>query len=157
MGEYTVSKTGYFGEFGGAYIPEILQKSITELQKNYLSIITDKNFQKEFRYLLENYAGRKTPLYYAQRISEHYQTKIYLKREDLLHTGAHKINNCLGQILLAKKMGKSRIIAETGAGQHGSSNSYSLCIEWYELHYLYGRTRYQKTKIQCRKNENFRC
>ena len=117
--KYKVSKEGYFGDFGGAYIPEVLQKNIEELSKNYLKIFNDKKFKEEFQSLLKDYAGRETPLFYASRLSERFQTKIYLKREDLLHTGSHKINNCLGQILLAKKLNKKRIIAETGAGQHG--------------------------------------
>lgn len=116
---YTVNKKGYYGEFGGAYIPEMLVPNIQELRENYLKIISSKRFQNEFRYLLRNYAGRPTPLYFARRLSDKYKTKIFLKREDLLHTGAHKINNTLGQILIAKHIGKKRIIAETGAGQHG--------------------------------------
>lgn len=116
---YTVNKKGYYGEFGGAYIPEMLVPNLFELKENYLKIISSKRFQNEFQDLLCNYAGRPTPLYFARRLSEKYKTKIFLKREDLLHTGAHKINNTLGQILIAKYIGKKRIIAETGAGQHG--------------------------------------
>ncbi|MEM1134412.1 MAG: tryptophan synthase subunit beta [Bacteroidota bacterium] len=114
-----VSDRGFYGKFGGAYIPEMLHPNIEELKANYLSIIEAPEFQKEFNELLKDYVGRPTPLYYATRLSEKYQTKIYLKREDLCHTGAHKVNNTIGQILLAKKLGKKRIIAETGAGQHG--------------------------------------
>jgi tryptophan synthase beta chain len=114
-----VDERGYYGEFGGAYIPEMLQPNVEEIQQAYQSIWEDEVFQKEFRSLLKDYVGRPTPLYYAQRLSEHYKTNIYLKREDLCHTGAHKINNTIGQILLAKRLGKNRIIAETGAGQHG--------------------------------------
>ena len=110
---------GYYGEFGGAYIPEMLHPNVKELQEKYLQIIYDESFQKEFRQLLKDYAGRPTPLYFAKRLSELHGTNIYLKREDLCHTGAHKINNALGQILLAERLGKKRIIAETGAGQHG--------------------------------------
>jgi tryptophan synthase beta chain len=117
--KYEVDKHGYYGEFGGAFIPELLYKNVEELQKNYLKIMFDKNFQKEFDDLLCDYVGRPTPLYLAKRLSEKYKTNIYLKREDLNHTGAHKINNTIGQILLAKRLGKTRIIAETGAGQHG--------------------------------------
>lgn len=110
---------GYYGQFGGAYIPEMLHRNIEELQEKYLDIIYEDSFQKEFLQLLQDYVGRPTPLYFAKRLSEKYNTTIYLKREDLCHTGAHKINNTIGQILLAKKLGKKRIIAETGAGQHG--------------------------------------
>ncbi len=117
--KYAVDKKGYYGNFGGAYIPEMLFPNVEELKDNYLKIISSKKFKDEFNYLLHNYAGRPTPLYFAKRLSEKYNTKIFLKREDLLHTGAHKINNTLGQILVAKHLGKKRIIAETGAGQHG--------------------------------------
>jgi tryptophan synthase beta chain len=117
--KYNVQGNGYYGDFGGAYIPEMLYPNVEELRENYLSIIRDKNFQEEFYNLLKYYVGRPTPLYFAERLSETYQTKIFLKREDLCHTGAHKINNTIGQILLAKRLGKTRIIAETGAGQHG--------------------------------------
>ena len=110
---------GYYGQFGGAYIPEMLHRNIEELQEKYLDIIYEDSFQKEFLQLLQDYVGRPTPLYFAKRLSKKYNTTIYLKREDLCHTGAHKINNTVGQILLAKKLGKKRIIAETGAGQHG--------------------------------------
>src|SRR5690606_27437325 len=110
---------GRYGNFGGAYIPEMLYANVEELQNNYLKIISDENFREEFRGLLKDYAGRATPLYFAKRLSEKYQANIFLKREDLCHTGAHKINNTIGQILLAERMGKKRIIAETGAGQHG--------------------------------------
>src|SRR6188768_1918485 len=110
---------GYYGKFGGAYIPEMLHRNVEELKSRYLEIIYDPSFQKEFHELLRDYAGRPTPLYLAKRLSDKYGTTIFLKREDLCHTGAHKINNCIGQILLAQRMGKKRIIAETGAGQHG--------------------------------------
>ena len=116
---YQVNDKGYYGEFGGAYIPEMLVPNVEELRENYLKIIGSEKFQNEFNNLLRNYAGRPTPLFHAGRLSEKYKTTIYLKREDLLHTGAHKINNTLGQILVAKHLGKKRIIAETGAGQHG--------------------------------------
>ena len=116
---YQVNDKGYYGDFGGAYIPEMLVPNVEELRENYLKIIGSEKFQNEFQDLLRNYAGRPTPLYMAKRLSEKYKTTIYLKREDLLHTGAHKINNTLGQILVAKHLGKTRIIAETGAGQHG--------------------------------------
>ena len=116
---YNVNEKGYYGEFGGAYIPEMLYPNVEELRQNYLKIIAEESFQKEFRELLKDYVGRPTPLYFAKRLSEKYNTKIYLKREDLCHTGAHKVNNTIGQILMAKRLGKTRIIAETGAGQHG--------------------------------------
>lgn len=117
--KYTVNERGFYGKFGGAYIPEMLYPNVEELKQNYLSIIQDNSFQKDFDKLLKDYVGRPTPLYFAQRLSEKYKAKIYLKREDLCHTGSHKINNTIGQILLAKRMGKTKIIAETGAGQHG--------------------------------------
>lgn len=118
-GLYKVSPLGYYGEFGGAFIPEMLYPNVEELAEKYLDIIQDDGFQKEFQSLLHDYVGRPTPLYPAKRLSEKYKAHIYLKREDLNHTGAHKINNTVGQILLAKRLGKTRIIAETGAGQHG--------------------------------------
>ena len=110
---------GFYGLFGGAYIPEMLHTNIEELRLNYQQIIDQPEFQQEFRRLLKHYVGRPSPLYFAERLSEKYNTHIYLKREDLNHTGSHKINNTIGQILLAKALGKRRIIAETGAGQHG--------------------------------------
>ena len=116
---YQVDKDGYYGEFGGAFIPEMLYPNVEQLRQNYLEITSEESFQREFQQLLKDYVGRPTPLYFAKRLSEKYNTKIYLKREDLCHTGAHKINNTIGQILLAKRLGKTRIIAETGAGQHG--------------------------------------
>lgn len=119
---------GYYGEFGGAFIPEMLYPNVEELQKNYLSIIESEDFQKEYRYLLKNYVGRATPLYHAKNLSHRYGTRIYLKREDLNHTGAHKINNALGQVLLAKRLGKTRIIAETGAGQHGVATATACAL-----------------------------
>lgn len=116
---YSPDKFGFYGNFGGAFIPELLHHNIDELEKNYQFIIESDDFQKQFKKLLKDYVGRPTPLYFAERLSNHYNRKIYLKREDLNHTGAHKINNTIGQILVAKALGKSRIIAETGAGQHG--------------------------------------
>ena len=116
---YNVNEKGYYGDFGGAYIPEMMYANIEELRTKYLKICSEEKFQKEFNDLLKQYVGRPTPLYFAERLSHTYNTKIYLKREDLCHTGAHKINNTIGQILLAKRLGKTRIIAETGAGQHG--------------------------------------
>ncbi len=119
MTKITIDDRGYYGEFGGAYIPEMLYPNVKELKENYLKIMASPEFQKEFDQLLRDYVGRPSPLYFAKRLSEYYGTKIFLKREDLNHTGAHKINNTIGQILVAKKLGKKRIIAETGAGQHG--------------------------------------
>ena len=116
---YNVDENGFYGQFGGAYIPEMLYPNIEKLTKRYLSIMSESSFKIEFNQLLKNYVGRPTPLYYAKRFSEKYKTKVYFKREDLCHTGAHKINNTIGQILLAKRLNKKRIIAETGAGQHG--------------------------------------
>ena len=116
---YNINSKGYYGSFGGAYIPEMLLHNIEELKENYLKIINDKSFTKEFNELLKNYVGRPSPLYFSKNLSQKYLTKVYLKREDLNHTGSHKINNTIGQILLAKRLKKSRIIAETGAGQHG--------------------------------------
>lgn len=117
--KYTVDENGFYGDFGGAFIPEMLHRNVEELREKYLEICASDEFQSQFRNLLHDYAGRPTPLYFASRLSKKYGTKIYLKREDLCHTGAHKINNAIGQILLAKHLGKTRIIAETGAGQHG--------------------------------------
>lgn len=117
--DYNVDINGFYGEYGGAYIPELLYTNVKELELNYQRIIQSDRFKSDYQSLLNEYVGRPTPLYYAKRLSEHYKFNIYLKREDLCHTGAHKINNAIGQILLAKEMGKKRIIAETGAGQHG--------------------------------------
>jgi len=117
--KFSVNEQGYYGQFGGAYIPEMLYPNVEELREKYLSIIYEPEFQAEFHKLLKDYVGRPTPLYLAKRLSERYKATIYLKREDLCHTGAHKINNTIGQILLAKRLGKQKIIAETGAGQHG--------------------------------------
>lgn len=117
--KYTVDENGYYGEFGGAFIPELLHAPVAELKEAYAAIKYDPTFEEEFKQLLKDYVGRPTPLFFAKRLSERYDAAIYLKREDLNHTGAHKINNTIGQILLAKRMGKEEIIAETGAGQHG--------------------------------------
>lgn len=114
-----IDEKGYYGEFGGAFVPEMLFANVEELRNRYIDIIQSPDFQFEFKSLLRDFAGRPTPLYLAQRLSDHYGFTIYLKREDLLHTGAHKINNTIGQILVAQRLGKTRIIAETGAGQHG--------------------------------------
>lgn len=121
-------KNGYYGEFGGAYIPELLYPAVEEVRVNYERILAEESFQKEFNDLLKDYVGRPTPLYFASRLSERFNTKIYLKREDLCHTGAHKINNTIGQIILAKRLGKKRIIAETGAGQHGVATATACAL-----------------------------
>ena len=120
---------GFYGEFGGAFVPEMLFPNVQELQENYLRIINSSDFQHEFQYLLKNYVGRPSPLFLAERLSEKYNTNIYLKREDLNHTGAHKINNALGQVLMAQRLGKKRIIAETGAGQHGVATATACALK----------------------------
>ena len=116
---FQVDERGYYGDFGGAFIPEMLYPNVEELRSRYLDIIADPSFQAEFHALLKDYVGRPTPLFKAERLSAKYNTNIYLKREDLCHTGAHKVNNTIGQILVAKRLGKNKIVAETGAGQHG--------------------------------------
>lgn len=125
---YNVNEKGYYGEYGGAYIPEILFNNVEELKNNYLQIMESESFKIEFDDLLKNYVGRPTPLYHAKNLSAQFNTTIFLKREDLNHTGAHKINNALGQILLAKRLGKKRIIAETGAGQHGVATATACAL-----------------------------
>lgn len=126
------TEQGYYGRFGGAYIPEMLYPNVEELRTRYLEIMHESAFQAEFRDLLKNYVGRPTPLYFAKRLSDQFKTKIYLKREDLCHTGAHKINNTIGQILLAQRLGKKRIIAETGAGQHGVATATVCALKGVE-------------------------
>lgn len=133
-------KYGYYGDFGGAFIPEMLYPNVEELENKYLEIIENKEFNKEFNQLLKDYVGRETPLYFAENLSKKYQTQIYLKREDLNHTGAHKINNALGQALLAKKLGKNRIIAETGAGQHGVATATVTALLGLECIVYMGET-----------------
>src|SRR5690554_4493485 len=124
-----LARRGYYGAYGGQYVPETLMRALDELEETYLSCRQDPGFLKEFYYYLQVYAGRPTPLYRAQRLSEEFGVEFYLKREDLNHTGAHKINNTLGQILLARRMGKTRIIAETGAGQHGVATA-TVCARF---------------------------
>ena len=131
-GVWGIDEHGYYGHFGGAFIPEMLYPNVKELQDNYLKIIYEEDFQEEFLYLLNDYAGRPTPLFFAERLSSKYGTNIFLKREDLCHTGAHKINNTIGQILLAIKLGKKRIIAETGAGQHGVATATVCALKGLE-------------------------
>ncbi|MBC7721044.1 MAG: tryptophan synthase subunit beta [Pedobacter sp.] len=123
---------GYYGKFGGAYIPEMLHRNVEELKAKYLEIMYEDSFQQEFQQLLRDYVGRPTPLFYAERLSQEFNTNIYLKREDLCHTGAHKINNTIGQILLARRLGKTRIIAETGAGQHGVATATVCALKGME-------------------------
>ena len=129
---YSVDEYGYYGEFGGAFIPEMLYPNVNELQQKYLKILEDISFKIEMDLLLKDYVGRPTPLFMAKRLSEKYGAEIYLKREDLCHTGAHKINNTIGQILLAERMGKKRIIAETGAGQHGVATATVCALKGFE-------------------------
>ena len=140
MKTYQVDKNGYYGEFGGAYIPEILHQCVEKLQNTYLEVLESESFKQEFNLLLRDYVGRPSPLYLAKRLSEKYGCKIYLKREDLNHTGAHKINNTIGQILLARRMGKTRIIAETGAGQHGVATATVCALMNMECIVYMGKT-----------------
>ncbi|MFY8008645.1 MAG: tryptophan synthase subunit beta [Flavobacterium sp.] len=126
--KYNVNEKGFYGEFGGAFIPEMLYPNVEALRQQYVTISEEPSFQDEFKALLRDYVGRPTPLYFAKRLSEQFGAKIYLKREDLCHTGAHKINNTIGQILLAKRLGKTRIIAETGAGQHGVATATACAL-----------------------------
>jgi len=140
MKTYLVNEEGYYGDFGGAYVPEILYKCVEELKNNYLDILQSEDFKKEFNALLKDYVGRPSPLYLANRLSAKYGCKIYLKREDLNHTGAHKINNAIGQILLAKRLGKKRIIAETGAGQHGVATATVCALMNMECIVYMGKT-----------------
>lgn len=130
--KYTVNENGYYGDFGGSYVPEMLFSNVQYLQENYLKIINEVSFQNDFKNLLKDYVGRPTPLYFAERLSEKFNVKIFLKREDLCHTGAHKINNTIGQILLAERLGKKRIIAETGAGQHGVATATVCALKGLE-------------------------
>ena len=129
---FSVDEHGYYGTFGGAFIPEMLYPNVKQLQEQYLQIMYDPAFQAEFQQLLRDYVGRPTPLFFAERLSKKHQTNIYLKREDLCHTGAHKINNTVGQILLAERLGKKRIIAETGAGQHGVATATVCALKGLE-------------------------
>ena len=137
---YNVNSKGYYGDFGGAYIPEMLLHNIDELKENYIKIMSDDSFQQEFNQLLKDYVGRPSPLYFSKNLSEKYSAKIYLKREDLNHTGAHKINNTIGQIILAKRLKKSRIIAETGAGQHGVATATVCALMGFKCIVYMGAT-----------------
>ena len=151
--DYNINKEGYYGEFGGAYIPEILYSNVEQLRNNYLKIMHEPEFRKEFDELMRDYVGRPSPLYYAKRLSEKYGARIYLKREDLNHTGAHKINNTIGQILLARKMGKTRIIAETGAGQHGVATATVCALKGMECIVYMGETDMARQQLNVRKME----
>ena len=151
MENYQVNQDGFYGDFGGAYIPEILYGCVENLKNNYLKIIESEDFQKEFEQLLRDYVGRPSPLYYAHRLSEKYGCRIYLKREDLNHTGAHKINNTIGQILLAKRLGKKRIIAETGAGQHGVATATVCALMNMECVVYMGKTDVERQHINVQK------
>lgn len=147
MNTYQVNQEGYYGEFGGAYVPEILHGCITELQNAYRQVLDAPSFKEEFALLLRDYVGRPSPLYLARRLSERYGCKIYLKREDLNHTGAHKINNAIGQALLAKRMGKRRIIAETGAGQHGVAVATVCSLLGLECIVYMGKTDVERQHV----------
>ena len=153
MKDYQVNDDGYYGEFGGAYVPEILYGCVEELRKNYLPIIQSESFKNEFDGLLRDYVGRPSPLYLAPRLSERYGCRIYLKREDLNHTGAHKINNTIGQILIAKRMGNRRIIAETGAGQHGVATATVCALMNMECVVYMGKTDVERQHINVQKME----
>ena len=151
MKSYLVDSEGYYGEFGGAYVPEILHQCVSDLQEAYLPILESEEFQREFRALLRDYVGRPSPLYRARRLSERYGAQIYLKREDLNHTGAHKINNTVGQILVARRMGKRRIIAETGAGQHGVATAMVCALMDMECVVYMGETDVQRQRVNVEK------
>ena len=151
MNTYNVDENGFYGRFGGAYIPEILFGNVEKLRNNYLEIMNEPSFQEEFNRLLHDYAGRPTALYFAQRLSEKYNAKIYLKREDLNHTGAHKITNSLGQVLLARRMGKTRIIAETGAGQHGVATATVCALFGMECHVYMGKLDVERQHLNVQK------
>jgi len=151
MEKYQVDSNGFYGDFGGAYIPEILHRCVTELKEAYLNVLDSDEFKQEFSSLLRDYVGRPSPLYLARRLSEKYGCKIYLKREDLNHTGAHKINNAIGQALLARHMGKKRIIAETGAGQHGVATATVCALMNMECVVYMGETDIKRHHINVEK------
>ena len=151
MKKYQVNQEGYYGEFGGAYIPEVLKPRIDELRNTYLQVLEDESFQREFHQLLRDYVGRPSPLYLAHRLSEKYGCKIYLKREDLNHTGAHKINNAIGQALLAKRLGKKHIIAETGAGQHGVATATVCALMDMKCTIFMGKTDMERQRVNVEK------
>jgi tryptophan synthase, beta subunit len=151
MKTYQVDENGYYGEFGGAYVPEILHRCVEVLKETYLEVIESESFKAEYDQLLRDYVGRPSPLYYARRLSEKYGCKMYLKREDLNHTGAHKINNTIGQILLARRMGKTRIIAETGAGQHGVATATVCALMDMECIVYMGKTDVERQQVNVQK------
>lgn len=146
MKKFQVDQNGYYGKFGGAYVPEMLFANVEELRIRYLDILNDSSFQNEFHALLKHYVGRPTPLYFAGRISDKYNTRIYLKREDLNHTGAHKINNTIGQIILAGRLGKNKIVAETGAGQHGVATATVCALTGLECTVYMGKLDMERQK-----------
>lgn len=151
MKTYLVNQEGYYGDFGGAYVPEILHQCVEDLKVNYLKVLESKEFKQEFEQLLKDYVGRPSPLYLAQRLSHRYGCKIYLKREDLNHTGAHKINNAIGQVLLARRMGKTHIIAETGAGQHGVATATVCALMNMPCTVFMGKTDVERQRINVEK------
>ncbi|MBE9488153.1 MAG: tryptophan synthase subunit beta [Bacteroidetes bacterium] len=151
MKPFFANEQGYFGEYGGAFIPEILYKCVEELKNSYHSIMDNKDFKKEYESLLKDYVGRPSSLYHAKRLSKKYGCKIYLKREDLNHTGAHKINNTVGQVLLAKHMGKTRIIAETGAGQHGVATATVCALMNIKCIVYMGKTDVERQRVNVEK------
>ncbi|HTN67859.1 MAG TPA: pyridoxal-phosphate dependent enzyme, partial [Dysgonamonadaceae bacterium] len=147
MINYLVNESGFYGNFGGAYIPEILHRCVGDLQKEYLSIIESASFKRDFDELLRDYVGRPSPLYLSRYLSVKHNCKVYLKREDLNHTGAHKINNTIGQILIAQRMGKTRIIAETGAGQHGVATATVCALMQMECVVYMGKTDVERQAV----------
>lgn len=151
MKTYLVNEEGYYGEFGGAYIPEILHRCVEDLKNTYLKVLQSDDFKQEFDALLRDYVGRPSPLYLANRLSARYGCRIYLKREDLNHTGAHKINNTIGQILLARRMGKTRIIAETGAGQHGVATATVCALMDMKCIVYMGKTDVERQHVNVQK------
>ena len=153
MNKFEVDENGFYGEFGGAYIPEVLYNNVENLKKAYLEILDDSSFQSEFNSLLRDYVGRPSPLYLTRRLSEKYGCKVYLKREDLNHTGAHKINNTVGQILIARRMGKTRIIAETGAGQHGVATATVCALMDMKCVVYMGATDVERQRLNVEKME----
>ncbi len=153
MKRFSVDERGYYGKFGGAYIPEILHKCVNDLEKAYLPIMDSKQFQQDFNQLLQDYVGRPSPLYHSRQLSERFGAKIYLKREDLNHTGAHKINNTIGQILIAREMGKTRVIAETGAGQHGVATATVCALMQMPCTVYMGKTDVERQHVNVKKME----
>ena len=153
MTSYLVNESGFYGNYGGAYIPEILNRCVTELQHEYLKILESESFKKDYDQLLRDYVGRPSPLYLSRSLSKKHNCKIYLKREDLNHTGAHKINNTIGQILIAQRMGKTRIIAETGAGQHGVATATVCALMQMECIVYMGKTDVERQAVNVQKME----